>query len=74
MVEKSAARSQRKEPLVSRIIGERSCAREVMSDLKVALVSYEFPPYIVGGIVTHCYDLVCSLSGNGSIFDIIAVG
>ncbi|MCJ7635393.1 glycosyltransferase family 4 protein [Candidatus Bathyarchaeota archaeon] len=33
--------------------------------LKVALVSNEFPPFITGGIGTHCYDLACSLSAKG---------
>lgn len=35
------------------------------TNLKVALVSHEFPPSIVGGIGTHCYDLACSLSAKG---------
>ncbi len=33
-----------------------------MSQLKVALVSHEFPPFVIGGMGTHCYDLAYSLS------------
>lgn len=32
---------------------------------KVALVSHEFPPYVFGGIGSHCYDLAHSLSKKG---------
>jgi glycosyltransferase involved in cell wall biosynthesis len=35
-----------------------------MSDYKVALVSHEFPPFLIGGMASHCYDLACSLSRN----------
>ena len=33
-----------------------------MSDLKVALISHEFPPFTIGGIGTHCFDLAYALS------------
>lgn len=33
-----------------------------MSDYRVALISHEFPPYIIGGVGIHCYDLALSLS------------
>ena len=33
-----------------------------MSDYRVALISYEFPPFMLGGIASNCYDLACSLS------------
>jgi 1,4-alpha-glucan branching enzyme len=36
-----------------------------MSSLRVALVSEEFPPFVVGGIGSHCYDLAYSLSRKG---------
>lgn len=36
-----------------------------MSDLKVALVSKQFPPNSVGGIGAQCYDLASSLSKHG---------
>lgn len=32
------------------------------NDLKVALISHEFPPYIIGGIASHCYDLAYNLA------------
>ena len=36
-----------------------------MANLRVALISHEFPPYLIGGIGTHCYDLASSLSKKG---------
>lgn len=33
-----------------------------MQDLKIALISHEFPPFMIGGIAVNCYDLACSLS------------
>lgn len=33
--------------------------------MKVALISHEFPPFIFGGIGSHCYNLACSLSKKG---------
>ena len=33
-----------------------------MSDLKVALISHEFPPFAIGGIANHCYDLAWNLA------------
>lgn len=33
-----------------------------MTDSKVALISDEFPPYIFGGVGSHCFDLAHSLS------------
>jgi len=33
-----------------------------MNDLKVALISEEFPPFAFGGIASNCYDLAYSLS------------
>lgn len=36
-----------------------------METLKVALISHEFPPFLIGGIGSHCYDLASSLSRNG---------
>jgi len=37
----------------------------IMHDLKVALISHEFPPFTIGGIASHCYDLAYSLSKKG---------
>jgi len=34
-------------------------------DLKVALISHEFPPHMFGGIASVCYDLAYSLSKKG---------
>lgn len=36
-----------------------------MNDLKVALISHEFPPYMFGGISSNCHDLAHSLSKKG---------
>jgi len=33
-----------------------------MSSYKVALITHEFPPYLIGGMASHCYDLAYSLS------------
>ncbi|MHA1989277.1 MAG: glycosyltransferase family 4 protein [Promethearchaeota archaeon] len=33
-----------------------------MSDYTVALISNEFPPFMIGGIASNCYDLAYSLS------------
>jgi len=35
-----------------------------MGDYKVALISHEFPPFLIGGMASHCYDLAYSLSKN----------
>jgi glycogen synthase len=36
-----------------------------VNDLRVALISHEFPPYTIGGIASHCYDLAYSLANKG---------
>jgi len=36
-----------------------------MHNLKVALISHEFPPFTIGGIASHCYDLAHNLSKKG---------
>ena len=36
-----------------------------LCSLKVALISEEFPPYIIGGTGTFCYNLACWLSKRG---------
>ena len=34
-------------------------------DLRVGLISHDFPPHMFGGIASVCYDLACSLSKAG---------
>jgi len=36
-----------------------------VSGLKVSLISHEFPPFIIGGIATYCFDLAINLSRKG---------
>lgn len=36
-----------------------------MNNIRVALISHEFPPYMFGGISSNCYDLAHSLSKRG---------
>mgnify|MGYP000692795013 CR=1 FL=1 len=36
-----------------------------MSNIKVVLISHEFPPFTIGGIANHCYDLAFHLSKSG---------
>jgi len=36
-----------------------------MKDMRIALISHEFPPYMFGGISSNCYDLANSLSKKG---------
>lgn len=33
-----------------------------MNDLKIALISHEFPPFNIGGISSYCYDLAYNLA------------
>lgn len=44
-----------------------------MSDYRVALISHEFPPFLIGGMASHCYDLAYNLSRN-KIFTTVFCG
>jgi 1,4-alpha-glucan branching enzyme len=41
--------------------------------MKVALISHEFPPFMIGGIATNCYDLAYSLAKK-NIFTTVFCG
>jgi glycosyltransferase involved in cell wall biosynthesis len=38
---------------------------EVIKNMKVAMIGWEYPPFTVGGLGTHCYGLTKSLSEKG---------
>lgn len=42
-----------------------SKTRPLVNHLKIALISHEFPPYLFGGVGSHCYDLAYNLTKAG---------
>lgn len=41
----------------------------MIKDMRVAMIGWEYPPFIVGGLGTHCYGLTRSLSNKGVKID-----
>lgn len=40
-----------------------------MSAYRIAMLGWEFPPFVSGGLGTHCYELTKALSANGTAID-----
>lgn len=42
--------------------------------MKVLMLTWEFPPYKVGGVASHCHDLARALTRDGHVVHVLAYG